>query len=75
MSRTSVAVTTRHAVFGQQRLVTLRIFNGHIHRLGLLAASEALVVVLALHAAIALRFSGADHPLAAFEATGGWSAP
>src|SRR6185503_11438376 len=51
-----------------QRVVTLRIFNGHIHRLGLLALTEAFVVVLALHAAIFLRFAGFSASITAFEA-------
>ena len=51
--RPSVAVSTEHSAdFGAQRVVTLRIFGGNIHRLGLLASSEAFVVVLALNAAI-----------------------
>jgi sugar transferase (PEP-CTERM system associated) len=67
-----VAVTPRDAVdFGEQRLVTLRIFNGHIHRLGLLALTEAVVVVLALHAAIFIRFAGASASIDAFEASRG----
>ena len=54
MSSTSVAVSTTHqaADYGEQRIVTLRIFNGNIHRLGLLAFCEAAVVVLALYAAV-----------------------
>ena len=72
MSRISVAVSAHPAVdFGAQRVVSLRIFNGHIHRLGLLAFAEALVVVLALHAAIVLRFAGASHPIDAFELSRG----
>ena len=69
VSRTSVAVTTHQAAdFGAQRIVTLRIFNGHIHRLGLLVLAEALVVAGALYAAIFVRFFGADATLNAFEA-------
>jgi len=72
LSRTSVAVTTHQAAdFGAQRVVTLRIFNGHIHRLGLLALTEALVVVAALHAAIFIRFPGFPISLDAFEASRG----
>jgi len=67
-----VAVTTHDAAdFGEQRVVTLRIFNGHIHRLGLLALAEAAAVVLALHAAIFLRFAGASAPIDAFESAQG----
>jgi sugar transferase (PEP-CTERM system associated) len=68
-----VAVSTTHhaADFGAQRIVTLRIFNGNIHRLGLLAFCEAAVVVAALHAAIFIRFAGASDTIAAFEASRG----
>jgi sugar transferase (PEP-CTERM system associated) len=72
-SSTSVAVsTTQHAAdFGAQRFVTLRIFDGNIHRLGLLALCEAAVVAVALYAAIFIRFAGSSSPLAAFEASRG----
>jgi sugar transferase (PEP-CTERM system associated) len=73
VSSTSVAVpTTQHAAdFGAQRIVTLRIFNGNIHRLGLLAFFEATVVVIALYAAIFIRFAGSSATIAAFEASRG----
>jgi len=72
-SSTSVAAsTTQHAAdFGAQRVVTLRIFDGNIHRLGLLALCEAAVVVIGLYAAIFLRFAGSSATLAAFEASRG----
>ena len=72
-SSTSVAVsTTQHAAdFGAQRIVTLRIFDGNIHRLGLLALAEAAVVVIGLYAAIFIRFAGSSATLAAFEASRG----
>src|SRR5687767_3341534 len=69
VSRTSVAVTTHQAAdFGAQRIVTLRIFNGHIHRLGLLVLVEALVVAGAFYATILTRFGMS---LEAFEASRG----
>ena len=73
MSRSSVAVVaaSRTADYGGQRFVSLRIFNGHIHRLGLLALVEASVAVLALHAAISLRFAGFSATLGAFESSRG----
>ena len=73
MSRSPVAVvaTSRAADLGGQRIVSLRIFNGHIHRLGLLALLEAAVAVLALHAAISLRFVGFSATLGAFESSRG----
>jgi sugar transferase (PEP-CTERM system associated) len=67
-----VVSTTQHAAdFGAQRIVTLRIFSGNIHRLGLLAFCEAAVVLIALHAAIFIRFAGSSATLAAFEASRG----
>jgi sugar transferase (PEP-CTERM system associated) len=67
-----VAVSAHHAAdFGAQRVVTLRIFGGHIHRLGLLALVEALAVVAALHAAIFIRFAGASAPIDTFEVSRG----
>ena len=66
-----MVATPQAADFGGQRVVTLRIFNGHIHRLGLLALAEAAVVVLALHAAIFIRFAGFSTTFAAFESSRG----
>src|SRR5262245_13105956 len=73
VSSTSVAVSSTHhaADYGEQRIVTLRIFNGNIHRLGLLAFCEAAVVVLALYAAVFIRFAGFSATIAAFEGSRG----
>jgi sugar transferase (PEP-CTERM system associated) len=73
VSSTSVAVSTTHqaADYGEQRIVTLRIFNGNIHRLGLLAFCEAAVIVLALYAAVFIRFAGSSATIAAFEGSRG----
>jgi sugar transferase (PEP-CTERM system associated) len=68
VSRTSVAVPHQAADFGAQRVVTLRIFNGHIHRLGLLVLIEGLVVAGAFYAAILTRFATS---IDAFEASRG----
>ena len=63
-----MAVTTHQAAdFGAQRIVTLRIFNGHIHRLGLLVLVEALVVGGALYAATLARH-GTSEAFAAWQA-------
>lgn len=63
-----MAVAAHHAgEWGAQRIVSLRIFNDHIHRLAVLALTEALVVVVALHAAVFLRFAGFSDSIAAFE--------
>ena len=67
----AVVATPQTADFGGQRNVSLRIFNGHIHRLGVLALVEAAVVVLALHAAIFIRFAGFSTTLTAFESSRG----
>jgi sugar transferase (PEP-CTERM system associated) len=67
-----VAVTTHQAAdFGAQRIVTLRIFNGHIHRLGFLILAEALLIAGALYAAILTRFASGYASLQAFEASHG----
>lgn len=72
MSRSSLAVDAHDAAdFGEQRVVTLRVFKSHVHRLGALALLEATIVVLALQAAILFRFAGFSAPLRAFEATMG----
>ena len=70
MSRDSLAAYDA-ADFGEQRVSTLRVFAGHIHRLAALALTEAVVVALALHAAVYIRFSGFYSPLSAFEARNG----
>jgi len=68
VSRSSLAASTQDgAEFGEQRVATLRVFKSHIHRLGALAMLEAAIVVLALHAAIFLRFAGFSLTLRAFE--------
>jgi len=67
----AVSTTQRATDFGAQRIVTLRIFNGNIHRLGLLALCEAAAVIVALHAAIFIRFAGSSDTIAAFEASRG----
>jgi sugar transferase (PEP-CTERM system associated) len=54
-----------------QRYVSLRLFNGHIHRLALLALIEAATVGLAVYFAILVRFHGFTATFAAFEATAG----
>ena len=72
MSRSSLAADAETvADFGERRVVTLRLFKGHVHRLGSLALLEASMLVLALYAAIYFRFAGFSSPLRAFEATMG----
>jgi sugar transferase (PEP-CTERM system associated) len=72
VSREALAVSAHDAAdFGVQRVVTLRLFRGNIHRLSLLALAEAGIVVLSVYAAIFIRFSGFSSTIAAFEATVG----
>jgi sugar transferase (PEP-CTERM system associated) len=72
VSRSSLAVSTHDgAEFGEQRVVTLRVFKGHIHRLGALAFTEAAIAGLAVYAAIFIRFSGFSSTFLAFEANRG----
>ena len=72
VSRSSLAVDADGvADLGDQRIVTLRVFRSHVHRLGALALLEATIVMLAVHAATLFRFAGFSSPLRAFEATSG----
>ena len=72
MSRDALATRTHEAAeFGAQRVVTLRLFNRHVHRLASLVLAEAAVLVFAFFAAIHLRFAGFSSTLTAFEATVG----
>lgn len=74
MTRTSLAVAVARDVaghgvaeLGAQRVVTLRLFRGHIHRLGWLPGAEAGMVVLAVYLAIYVRYADAFSPFAAVE--------
>ncbi len=72
MSRTSLGAEALEAGEGlPQRVVSVRLFSGNFHRLGLLALAEAAVVILAVHGAIFFRFSGFSSTFAAFESTVG----
>src|ERR1044071_194304 len=72
-SSTSVAVSTTHqaADLGAQRIVTLRVFDGNIHRLRPPALCGAGGAIVGLYAAIFIRFAGSSATLAAFEASRG----
>ena len=68
MSRTSLAVQAEKVGEGlPPRVVSMRVFSGHVHRVGLLALAEASVVVLAVFCAIYFRFIGHSSTFAAFE--------
>ena len=72
MSRASLAVDAQGVAEPiPQRVVSLRLFRGHLHRLASLALIEASVVVCAVYAAILVRFQGFSATFAAFESTTG----
>jgi hypothetical protein len=69
LSRTSLAVSTDElADAGSQRVVSMRVFNQHVHRLALLALVEAAVVVGSVYAAMLVRFHDIYSGFPAFEA-------
>ena len=69
MSRTSLAVSTDEiADAGSQRVVSMRFFNQHVHRLALLALIEAAVVVGSVYAAMLVRFHDIYSGFPTFEA-------
>jgi sugar transferase (PEP-CTERM system associated) len=49
----------------------LRLFDGHVHRLALLAIAELGVVMVCVYGAVLVRFSGLSGTLSAFQATEG----
>jgi sugar transferase (PEP-CTERM system associated) len=72
VSRSSLATRTHDAAdFGEQRVVSLRLFDSHVHRLALLVLAEAAVLVLSFYGAIHVRFAGFSSTITAFEATVG----
>lgn len=72
MSRNSLAASAQGiAEVFPQRVVSVRLFSGHVHRIALLAMVEAAIVVLAVYGAIWVRFSGFAATLAFFESTTG----
>jgi sugar transferase (PEP-CTERM system associated) len=72
VSRSTLAARTDgDAEFAAERVVTLRLFSGHFHRLALLALAEAGLIVVSFVGAIHLRFAGFSSTLSAFEATVG----
>jgi sugar transferase (PEP-CTERM system associated) len=74
VSRTSLAIAANglaDAGLHEQRVVSLRLFNQHVHRLALLALVEAAIVVASVYAAILVRFHGFTFTFAAFESTTG----
>jgi sugar transferase (PEP-CTERM system associated) len=72
LSRISLAAEALEGAEGlPQRVVSVRLFSGNIHRLALLALAEAGVLVLALLGAIFIRFNGFSSTLSAFESSVG----
>jgi len=71
LSRRSLAVSIdQFAVPAAPRIVSLRFFERHVHRLVLFALVEASVVMASVHAAILTRFQGYSG-FAAFESATG----
>jgi len=78
LSRTTLAVDAQEvAAKLPQRVVSMRLFRGNVHRLALLALVEGSVALLAVVAAIFVRFSGFSSTFLAFEHTVGpiWPRP
>lgn len=72
MGRSSVAISADGlADLSGQRVVSVRLFERHVHRLALLALAEAAIVVASVYAAIVIRFRGFEGGFAVFEATTG----
>jgi sugar transferase (PEP-CTERM system associated) len=68
LSRTSLAASTDELVdAGSQRVVSVRVFNQHVHRLALLALVEAAIIVGSVYAAILVRFDGISAAFASFD--------
>ena len=53
------------------RAMPLRLFDGHVHRLALLAIAELGVVMLCVYGAVLARFFGFSGTFSAFQATVG----
>src|SRR5882762_11886744 len=70
MARGSLAVRA-HRMFDATpaRAIPLRLFEGHVHRLALLAIAELGVVMLCVYGAVLARFSGFSGAFSAFQAT------
>lgn len=72
MGRSSVAISADGLPdFSARRVVSVRFFDGHVHRLALLALAEAGVVVASVYAAILVRFHGFSAIFDKFETTTG----
>src|SRR5947207_14112457 len=52
------------------RAIPLRLFEGHVHRLALLAIAELGVVMFCVYGAVLTRFSGFPGTFSAFQTTG-----
>jgi len=53
------------------RAVPVRLFDGHVHRLALLAIAELVVVMLCVYGAVLARFFGFPGTFSAFQTTVG----
>src|SRR6267378_7015500 len=72
MARSSLAVRA-HRMFDatSARAVPVRLFDGHVHRLALLAIAELVVVMLCVYGAVLARFFGFSGTFSAFHTTVG----
>jgi FlaA1/EpsC-like NDP-sugar epimerase len=77
MSKISVAVGLERFDADLGQVTPIRFFEGHVHRLLLLAAMEAAVIVLSIYGAVLVRFPDSPEVLAALDITVGatWIKP
>jgi sugar transferase (PEP-CTERM system associated) len=72
VTRSSLAVGADRTI-APGRVMSIRLFDGHIHRLALLALVELAIVILAVHGAISVRLLGAsDTPVFDAAADAAW---
>ena len=72
MGRSSVAISADGlSDFSARRVVSIRVFDRHVHRLVLLAAAEFGVVFASVYGAILVRFRGFSDSFLSFEASSG----
>src|SRR4051812_43730413 len=71
VSRTSLAAVRTDALadagLRQQRVVSVRFFEAHVHRLALLALAEAAMVMASVYAAVLVRFHGYGFTMASVD--------
>lgn len=73
MSKSFVAARLEQIDADLGQVVPVRFFEGHVHRLLLLAAVETAVIVLCVYCAALIRFPDAAEALSALDMGVGWS--